>query len=253
MTVTFLAHSGFLIEWDKFYTLFDFYKGELPALSPEKPLLIFASHNHEDHFDPRIFTEVFTLHPNVHYYLSRDIRLTERRRSALKITDEMYSSVTVLRPDEVLVTEAAGERMTIRTVKSTDVGCAFLLSCEGKLVFHAGDLNWWHWTSEGKAYCNNMAACFKRSIEKLRFAVESEASDNGCAPALAVAMFPLDPRLEDGFGMGLTHLLKTVTVKTAFPMHMWGDFSWIDRYCAEQPQYAERIVHIQRDGEQFAL
>ena len=59
MTVTFLAHSGFLVEWEHFYTLFDFYKGELPELNKTKPLLIFASHRHEDHFDPRIFTELF--------------------------------------------------------------------------------------------------------------------------------------------------------------------------------------------------
>lgn len=253
MTVTFLAHSGFLVEWEHFYTLFDFYKGELPALNPNKPLLIFASHRHEDHFDPRIFTEVFAQHPNIHYYLSRDLNLTERRRGWLNITEEMFSHVTLLRSDEVLITEAAGIPLNIRTIKSTDIGCAFLLDAEGKLVYHAGDLNWWHWTSEGKSYCNNMAANFKRAMEKLRSAIESEAFDNGVAPVLSAAMVPLDPRLEDGFGMGLDCLLKTVRVEKAFPMHMWDKFEWIDRYKSEHPQQAEQIVRIYHDGQVFSI
>ena len=58
MTVTFIAHSAYLVEWDKFYTLFDYtyepdYTGALPELNPEKPLLVFASHSHEDHFDAK--------------------------------------------------------------------------------------------------------------------------------------------------------------------------------------------------------
>lgn len=61
MTVTFIAHSAFLVEWDKFYTLFDYtyepdYTGALPELSGDKPLLVFSSHSHEDHFDAKVFT-----------------------------------------------------------------------------------------------------------------------------------------------------------------------------------------------------
>ena len=55
MRVTFLAHSGFLIELERLLLLFDWWKNELPPL-PEKPLLVFASHSHEDHFSPRIFS-----------------------------------------------------------------------------------------------------------------------------------------------------------------------------------------------------
>ena len=59
MTVTYIAHSAFLVEWDKFYTLFDYvyeeeYTGELPELDPANPLLVFASHRHEDHFDAKV-------------------------------------------------------------------------------------------------------------------------------------------------------------------------------------------------------
>ena len=52
MKITFIAHSAFLVEWDKFYTLFDYvyepdYTGTLPPLDPQKPLLVFSSHSHD--------------------------------------------------------------------------------------------------------------------------------------------------------------------------------------------------------------
>ena len=54
MKATFLNHSCFLLELDSVCLLFDWWKGELPPL-PDKPLLIFASHWHEDHFSPDLF------------------------------------------------------------------------------------------------------------------------------------------------------------------------------------------------------
>ena len=50
MTVTFIAHSAYLVEWDKFYTLFDYtyepdYTGALPELNPDRP----AARQHPAH------------------------------------------------------------------------------------------------------------------------------------------------------------------------------------------------------------
>ena len=55
MRAVFLDHSGFLVESDSAALLFDWWKGELPAVKPGVPLYVFASHVHPDHFDPRIF------------------------------------------------------------------------------------------------------------------------------------------------------------------------------------------------------
>jgi len=251
MKVTYIAHSGFLVEWERFYTLFDFWKGELPPLK-DKPLLVFASHSHEDHFDPRIF-KLLKEYPDVSFYLSHDIRLATRHWEKLGVTDEVYAHVTHLRVDSVLATEVADEPLTIRTIQSTDAGVAFLLSAEGKLVYHAGDLNWWHWVEEDKQFRNNMAANFRRAMEKLVAAVRDEAADAGCPPVIAAAMAPLDPRLEDAYGMGVEQLMKCVEVERLFPMHMWDKYDWIDRYRSEHPAEAPRIVRIRRNGETFTL
>ena len=204
MTVTFIAHSAYLVEWDKFYTLFDYtyepdYTGALPELNPEKPLLVFASHSHEDHFDAKVFT-LLEKYPDARFFVSRDTRLTERKRQWLNISDEAFARTTVLRPDSILLTDVAGEDLSIRAIKSTDIGNAYLLRCERKMVYHGGDLNWWNWESEGKAYCNNMTVHYHAAIEKLASAVRNEATDNAIAPEITAAMAPLDPRLGEGSG-----------------------------------------------------
>ncbi len=250
MTVTYLAHSGFLVEWDKFYTIFDWWKGELPPLDPDKPLLVFASHSHEDHFDPKIF-RLPEKYPLTRFILSHDIRLATRRWEKLGMTDEIFARVTSIRVDSLLVTEAAGENLTVRTVNSTDAGVAFLLSAEGKLVYHGGDLNWWHWEEEGRLYCTNMAANYRRAIEKLAAAVRDEAADSGCEGVIDLAMAPLDTRLGDAYDMGLSYLLKSIPVRKVLPMHFWEHFDAIERYRAAHPEDADAVVPMHKNGEVF--
>jgi L-ascorbate metabolism protein UlaG (beta-lactamase superfamily) len=57
MEITYLGHSGFLVETSDAYFLFDYIRGELPAFSKEKRLYVFASHAHHDHWDSAIFTD----------------------------------------------------------------------------------------------------------------------------------------------------------------------------------------------------
>ena len=58
MNVTYIYHSSFLVETMSGYLLFDYFKGDLPELSPYKPLYVFVSHGHGDHFSASIFTIV---------------------------------------------------------------------------------------------------------------------------------------------------------------------------------------------------
>ena len=258
MNVTFIAHSAFLVEWDKFYTLFDYtyepdYTGALPGLSGDKPLLVFSSHSHEDHFDAKVFT-LLEKYPGARFFVSRDTRLTERKRQWLNISDAAFARTTVLRPDSILLTDVAGEDLSIRAIKSTDIGNAYLLRCEGKMVYHGGDLNWWDWKSEGEAYCNNMAAHYRAAIEKLAAAVENEAPGTAVAPELTAAMAPLDPRLGEGSeGLGIEELMRQIKVQHVFPMHMWKKYEVIDRYLAAHPAQKDAIARITREGESFVI
>ena len=41
---------------------------------------------------------------------------------------------------------------------SPDEGVAWMVTVNGQSIFHAGDLNWWHWAEEDLAWNRNMAA-----------------------------------------------------------------------------------------------
>ena len=238
MKITYLDHSGFAVEYKKYVLIFDWYKGKLPEFDSEKEIYVFSSHSHYDHFDRKIF-ELEDIYPNVRYVLSADI--TEK---------PVPSKVWFVIADK----EYRIGNLKVQTLHSTDAGVAFLVYVDDRIIYHAGDLNWWHWESEGKAYCNNMAVHYKAAMEKLASAVRDEAADNGIAPAITAAMAPLDPRLgEEAEGLGLEWLLKNVEVLHAFPMHLWKRFETIDRFRAAYPALAARVVRITADGESFEV
>ena len=51
MIVTYIRHSGFLVETERFYYIFDYESGSLPELDREKPVLVLSSHSHSDHYN----------------------------------------------------------------------------------------------------------------------------------------------------------------------------------------------------------
>lgn len=56
MKVTLIYHSGFLVETGEAYFLFDWFTGAIPPMLPGKPLFVFVSHAHGDHFSRKILT-----------------------------------------------------------------------------------------------------------------------------------------------------------------------------------------------------
>ena len=55
MKVTYTHHSSFMAELEHAALLFDYFEGEIPAVEGDKPLFVFASHRHGDHFSRAIF------------------------------------------------------------------------------------------------------------------------------------------------------------------------------------------------------
>ncbi|MDD6046543.1 MAG: MBL fold metallo-hydrolase [bacterium] len=124
MRVTYIGHSGFAAELAHCTLLFDYFEGALPAFAPEKPLYVFSSHAHRDHFNFDIF-KLRETHPNVTYILSRDIR---RRWSAAGfrrhgVEQEAYDAILFPGAHETLQCGA----LSVETLRSTDEGVAFLV------------------------------------------------------------------------------------------------------------------------------
>ena len=49
MTVTYIGHSGFLLETEDAYFLFDYFEGTITELKNNKSIIVFSSHRHHDH------------------------------------------------------------------------------------------------------------------------------------------------------------------------------------------------------------
>ena len=73
MKITYMNHSGFVLELENAVLVFDYYRGELPPLPKEKSIYVFSSHAHPDHFQKKIFTWANTYH-SITYILSDDIK-----------------------------------------------------------------------------------------------------------------------------------------------------------------------------------
>ena len=56
MKITYIHHSSFMAELDHAVLLFDYFEGNIPETDREKPLFVFASHRHGDHFSRSYLT-----------------------------------------------------------------------------------------------------------------------------------------------------------------------------------------------------
>ena len=231
--VTFLGHSGFLVETKTQLLLFDWWTGALPAL-PDRPLTVFVSHRHPDHFDPRIFSLADGVR-DVRFVLAKDVRLSDRNRAKWGVSPQTAERCVRVGGNETL--ELPGVR--VETLPSTDEGVAFVITCDGRTIYHAGDLNWWHWDGEAEAWNRNMEVNFKRFLAPLR------------GRSIDLAFAPLDSRLGGACDWGFRWLMETADVRRIFPMHQWEDFSPTARLRAAEPEMAERIVPVEAAGQHW--
>lgn len=287
MKITYINHSGFLLEWEHCYWLFDYYQGEIPRMNPEKTIFVFSSHSHSDHFNPQVFA-LARLYPRVTYVFSNEIRRAVRKlgrnSQGIRMTEEQLRTMCggefvaaaqeeviasaikktatdqedVVQVPEIIVPipeitflqsgtdtqleDGSGGSFQVHTLFSTDCGCGFVLSYEGKIIYHAGDLHWWTWPGESEAENRDMAGRYKKQIEYL------------AGRQVDLAFTPLDPRQEQDYGLGLSYLLKTVCVRNVFPMHFWNDFSIQEKYLSEYslPEHT-KFYKISRDGQSWTV
>lgn len=241
--ITYINHSGFLIEWDNCYWLFDYYKGQIPDLDYNKLLMIFVSHSHSDHFNPEIFN-LYEKHPKTLYIMSSDIKINERTKSKYGITDEIYQRINVVYANkDYEIFDDNQDGINISTLKSTDCGFAFLIRYKEKTIYHAGDLNLWVWMGEDKQHNNNMRARFIDEISRLKDLT------------IDLAFAPLDPRQEEWYGLGMDLLLDTARVSYVFPMHFWDKPETILKYKNDMAHkhLSTNIMEIKQEGQFWSL
>lgn len=209
MKIVHLYHSGFWVELEDHVLLFDWYRGSLPPLAAHKQLLVFVSHSHPDHYNQAIWG-LEQRWPGVRYVVHQDV-------------EPARQGANILRVECGLTYQLPG--LTVETLVSTDEGCAFLVQCEGRYFYHAGDLNWWHWEGEPDADNAWHESAFKEQAERLR------------GRHFDAVFLPLDPRQEGNAWWGFAHVLQQCTADHIFPMHYGDDRAAMLAYLA-LPQLA---------------
>ena len=235
MKVTYIDHSGFLLETDTASLLFDFVKGALPALPAKKPLYVFVSHIHGDHYDRRIFTAVAGAAkkagvPLLSYVLSSDI-------PARDVPGALREQTVFLSPHEVW----SDNTLRVETLASNDEGVAFVISGKDAAsfqIYYAGDLNAWNWDGDAE------------DMELIRIYHEELARIAG--RTFDIAFIPLDPRLGEEYTQGITDFFDVCgcDALTVVPMHCWGKYEIIPKAKKKlaDTRIAERIAVYSKPG-----
>ena len=209
MKIDYLGHSGFLVGTGKAVLLFDYYRGDISLIrqtAANKPLYVFVSHAHADHFNPKIFS-LTKGGRRVKYILSFDIKGNP------KVPEDC--DISYLEADKTYTVDGLG---TVQTLTSTDEGVAFLVKTKDMTLFHAGDLNWWDWPGEDPDWLADQKNVFQREIRKL------------AGISIDAACVVLDDRLEENYAEGLAYFLSVCSARYVLPMHFWKDKTVVDRF-----------------------
>jgi len=229
MQIKYINHSGFIVE-DKTCALIidccSLSKDELREYGGKR-LYVLASHVHGDHFDRQIMSYSS---PEIKWILSYDIRgkITPNKDVHFLAKGDVYHDETV----------------TIKAYGSTDEGVSFYIEACGKKIFHAGDLNNWHWNEEETP--KDAAKNEKFFLDELELiAVE--------VPALDAAMFPVDPRLGKDYTRGAEQFLDSVKTGLFIPMHFWDNYKAALAFKAAAEQRGCRFAEISAPGDKFTV
>ena len=227
IVINYPGHSGFTVESETHMLIFDYSEGVLPHLPMKKKLYVFISHGHEDHFNPAVFS-ICREHPNVKFVVSSDIPA---------------SAVHSCGVEEYIAAEPGMDvklegRFRLKALPSTDRGVAYLACCQGRNLFHAGDLNLWLWDtmSEGQIY--EMANRFREYTRGLRnFMIDT-------------AFLPLDRRQGLYSFLGFDYYMKHFRIRNAIPMHFSGSPKIVEDliYDPLSRDYRSKIIRMDPGG-----
>lgn len=227
--VTYIWHDCFVVELPSVLLVFDYWRDErgennaspafLDSLDAGKPLYVFISHGHKDHFNPAVFGW-YSRFGSVSYVVSRDVF----HRIRHVISDSSVYAGPKVPTDSVTVLSAAspwtspGHGVRCKAVPSTDIGNAYIVECDGVRIFHAGDLNAWTWRDEDdeaqvRKALGDYLACLQKIDDAMR-----EAGCDGPAE-FDYCFFPVDSRIGTGYACGAAEFVRRFRVRRFFPMH----------------------------------
>lgn len=241
MRLTYIYHSGFAIETEAATIIIDYYKDSSEStynkgvvhdrlLNRPGKIYVLATHFHPDHFNREILLWK-KQRPDIIYIFSKDI-LKQRRAER---EDGVYIKQGEVYEDTHLRIEAFG---------STDSGVSFLITIQGMQIFHAGDLNNWHWSEEStKEEIRKAEGDFLAEVKNIKRTI----------PEMTLAMFPVDPRLGKEYTKGAEQFLEQIKTSIFAPMHFGDDHDGGNAFRQTAERYGTRFLTIRHRGETFDI
>ena len=236
MVIYYLYNSGFTIELGRDALIIDYYKGNLgkPWRMPlekhpsdYRDIYVSASHVHGDHYNRAIFGWL-SEREDIRYILSDDIKPSVPSGALNK---NGKHSIDFICDGE---SRRIGN-LDVSAYGSTDEGISFHIVAEnGTSIFHAGDLNYWHWKDESTD--NEVAeayASFARELEKIKKSVQK----------IDVAFFPVDPRMGSDYYRGAVLFCEAMKPAYLIPMHFSAVFSPPKEFYTAVTAYT-KVVHV---------
>lgn len=217
MKLIYIFHSGFTIEADGFAVLIDYFKdtevdplrGYVHDVLLRRPghLYVLSSHSHPDHFNPEVL-KWKQQKKDITYIFSRDILHYQKAGQE----DALY----LMKGDEFV-----DENLRIKAFGSTDIGISFRIEAGGKKIYHAGDLNNWHWKDESTP--EEIAKAEKDYLNELELLAKSTNHFD-------LVMFPVDPRLGTDFSRGAKQFIDRIHTGLFVPMHFGEWYNKADEF-----------------------
>ena len=133
-------------------------------------------------------------------------------------------------------------RVKVKAFESTDLGVSFLVDLCGVHIFHAGDLNFWHWREE------STIKEIEEADERFRRAVDPIMKES-----IDLAFFPVDPRQGRLFDAGANYFILSVKPRLLVPMHFWGRAEIAEEYARRARCKQTEVIAMTRFGEQIRL
>lgn len=221
ISVTYIHHDCFVIRSNEWAMVFDYWVDPMSEidseprflnhLDAEKPLYVFVSHSHKDHFNKNIFNWASRFR-HIHYLVSHE---TAKRCRYMISPTSVYKG-TKIDADKLTGFKVGDEwedgRISVRAYGSTDIGVSWLIEVGGRRIYHAGDFNFWGWKDESTpGEVKDAYNRFKKILDLIREDMNGNSLD--------FVFFPVDSRIGSGYFEGAKEFVRALVCHIFFPMH----------------------------------
>lgn len=240
MTITYIFHSCYVIEFEEFSLIFDYFKDITKPdgtywikdylLSKNTSLYVFSTHSHTDHFNSEVLSWK-EKKSDITYIFSDELQ---------NKVDLIENNVHFLKKFETY----QDKNIFVQAFGSTDAGGSFALRIEDTTIFHAGDLNNWHW--------RNKVSKKESSIFENNFLCELELLAE-YYDEFTISFFPIDPRLGEDYLLGAEQFIFRIDSEYIFPMHFGEEFekaNAIQQFAEENSSILFPVTHT---GQSFEI